>query len=60
MNKQLIEMRKRPHWSFSSLNGFLNICSLKWAFGHYYDTEEVKEFNELGRKIILRLEIWSG
>ena len=39
MNKQLIEMRKSPHWSFSSLNAFLNICSLKWAFGHYYDLE---------------------
>ena len=39
MNKQLHEMRKRPHWSFSSLNAFLNICSLKWAFGHYYDLE---------------------
>jgi hypothetical protein len=28
----LYELRKRPHWSFSSLNGLLNICSLQWFF----------------------------
>ncbi len=28
----LIELRKRPHWSFSSLNSLLNICSLQWYF----------------------------
>ena len=39
MNKQLSEMRKRPHWSFSSLNEFLNICSLRWAFKHVYNIE---------------------
>ena len=25
-------MRGRPHWSYSSLNLLLNICSLQWAF----------------------------
>ncbi len=28
----LQELRTRPHWSFSSLNGLLNICSLQWYF----------------------------
>jgi putative RecB family exonuclease len=28
----LAELRKRPHWSFSSLNSLLNICSLQWYF----------------------------
>jgi Holliday junction resolvase-like predicted endonuclease len=28
----LQELRKRPHWSFSSLNSLLNICSLQWKF----------------------------
>jgi putative RecB family exonuclease len=28
----LMELRKRPHWSFSSLNSLLNICSLQWKF----------------------------
>ncbi len=28
----LQELRKRPHWSFSSLNSLLNICSLQWYF----------------------------
>jgi Holliday junction resolvase-like predicted endonuclease len=28
----LMELRKRPHWSFSSLNSLLNICSLQWRF----------------------------
>jgi hypothetical protein len=28
----LMELRKRPHWSFSSLNSLLNICSLHWKF----------------------------
>ena len=26
----------REHWSYSSLNQFLNICSLQWAFQRYY------------------------
>ena len=30
--KTLSEIRKRPHWSFSSLNSLLNICSLQWRF----------------------------
>ena len=28
----LSEYRDRPHWSFSALNQFLNICSLQYAF----------------------------
>jgi hypothetical protein len=29
----LVELKEeRPHWSYSSLNGLLNICSLQWAF----------------------------
>ncbi|MDF7824079.1 PD-(D/E)XK nuclease family protein [Pontiellaceae bacterium B12227] len=28
----LQELRKRPHWSYSSLNSLLNICSLQWYF----------------------------
>lgn len=28
----LQELRQRPHWSFSSLNSLLNICSLQWYF----------------------------
>jgi putative RecB family exonuclease len=32
MKMTLQELRKRPHWSFSSLNSLLNICSLNWWF----------------------------
>ena len=32
----LEEQRKRAHWSFSSLNQLLNICSLQWAFQRVY------------------------
>jgi len=28
----LSEYRNRPHWSFSALNQFVNICSLQYAF----------------------------
>lgn len=28
--------RDRPHWSYSSINQFLNICSLQWAFDRLY------------------------
>jgi len=37
--RDLATLRKTPHWSFSSLNTFLNCCSLKWAFGHIYNAE---------------------
>jgi len=40
MNETLSELRKKPHWSFSSLNGFLNICSLQWAFKYIYNIEQ--------------------
>jgi len=35
----LNELRKKPHWSFSSLNTFLNVCSLQWAFRYMYRVE---------------------
>jgi len=36
----LTELREgRPHWSFSSLNTLLNICSLQWAFERHWKTE---------------------
>jgi hypothetical protein len=41
MNQQLSELRKQPHWSFSSLNGFINVCSLQWAFRYIYKLEPV-------------------
>lgn len=28
------DFRKRPHWSYSSLDQLLSKCSLKWAFQH--------------------------
>lgn len=36
----LADYRKRPHYSFSSLNLFLNICSLKYAFEYVYRIEK--------------------
>ena len=41
MSEQLSELRKRPHWSFSALNGFINICSLQWFF-RYIEKREVE------------------
>ena len=35
----LAQLRKKPHWSFSSLNTFLNICSQQWAYRYVYDAE---------------------
>ena len=35
----LTELREKPHWSFSSLNSFINICSLQWAFRYLYKLE---------------------
>ena len=33
MNTQTLQSyRDRPHWSYSSLNQLLNICSLQWCF----------------------------
>ena len=32
----LTELRERPHWSYSALNQFLNICSLQFAFDRVY------------------------
>ena len=30
----LSDYRDRPHWSFSSLNQLLSVCSLAWKFSH--------------------------
>lgn len=39
--KVLSEYKARPHWSASSLNELLNICSLKWAYSHgIYEAEQ--------------------
>ena len=35
----LESLRRRPHWSFSSINGLINFCSLKWAFQYVYREE---------------------
>ena len=32
----LTDYRERPHWSFSALNQFFNICSLQYAFDRVY------------------------
>ena len=42
MNEKLQKLRESPHWSFSSLNGFINICSLQWAFRYFYKLEAEK------------------
>ncbi len=36
----LQEYRQRPHWSFSAINQFLNICSLQFAFERVYRLEK--------------------
>lgn len=36
----LNDYRSREHWSFSSLNQFLNICSLQFAFDRIYRLEK--------------------
>ncbi len=35
----LDSLRQRPHWSFSSINGLVEYCSLKWAFQRVYREE---------------------
>jgi hypothetical protein len=39
MTATLAELRKQPHWSFSSISTFVNICSLQWAFRYVYRAE---------------------
>jgi len=36
----LSEYRQRPHWSYSAINQFLNICSLQFAFDRVYRLEK--------------------
>jgi Holliday junction resolvase-like predicted endonuclease len=35
----LDDLRKREHFSYSSINQFFNICSLQWAFQRVYDVK---------------------
>ena len=37
--RDLDKYRQRPHWSFSSLNLFLTMCTLQWAFRYVYKEE---------------------
>ncbi len=37
--KTLADYRKIPHWSYSQLNQFFNICSLQYAFQRVYKLE---------------------
>jgi hypothetical protein len=37
--KTLEELRREPHWSYSSINAILNICGLQWAFRSVYGVE---------------------
>ena len=39
MSMTLSDLRDREHWSYSSLNQFLNICSLQYAFDRVYRVE---------------------
>ena len=32
----LEQLRKKPHWSFSSINSLMNMCSMQWAFRKIY------------------------
>ncbi|OGV48886.1 MAG: hypothetical protein A2017_00370 [Lentisphaerae bacterium GWF2_44_16] len=34
--RKLFEYKEREHWSFSSINKYLNICSLAYAFQYVY------------------------
>jgi len=35
----LADLRQRPHWSYSSIDGLVNRCSLAWAFRYVYKAE---------------------
>jgi len=35
-NLRLDQLRRRPHWSYSSLNLFLNVCQLQWTFRYVW------------------------
>jgi hypothetical protein len=37
----LAELRRKPHWSFSALNTFINTCSLQWAFRYVWKVPAV-------------------
>ena len=39
MSEKVNKLREKPHWSFSSLNEFINICLLQWAFRYIYQLE---------------------
>ena len=59
MNKQLQKLRELPHWSFSGLNSYLNICSLQWAFKYHYKlTPESVSINLLFGSAFHRTASW--
>jgi putative RecB family exonuclease len=50
-DKTLEELRKEPHWSYSSLNTYLNICSLQYYFRYVEkaETEQTSSCFPFGR-----------
>jgi putative RecB family exonuclease len=43
----LLELREQPHWSYSALNTYLNMCSLKYAFQYVYKVESERTASSL-------------
>jgi hypothetical protein len=41
------ELRQQPHWSYSALNTYLNMCSLKFAFQYIYRAESERTASNL-------------
>jgi len=39
--ESIAELRKKPHWSYSSLNTYLNVCQLQWYY-RYVEQAEVE------------------
>jgi len=39
VNQSLQQLRRQSHWSYSSINCILNVCSLQWAFRRVYRQE---------------------
>ncbi len=43
----ILELREEPHWSYSALNTYLNMCSLKFAFQYIYQAESERTASSL-------------
>jgi len=43
----LLKLREEPHWSYSALNTYLNICSLKFSFQYVYKAESERTASSL-------------